>query len=146
MMDARDFLTLAENLVSGPLEAEWRSAVSRAYYAAFHVARELLHHCNFRVPRDEKAHVYLTRRLGNAGHPDTDAAGRKLDTLRTERNRADYHFLVFFDHAAAHTQVLAAGEIIQALDAAAQEPLKTQITDAIKNYERNVLQNVTWHP
>ena len=50
------------------------------------------------------------------------------------------------------TQVTAANEvkngtdIIQALDAAALEPVRTQITDAIKVYERDVLHDVTWHP
>ena len=41
-----DFLTLADALVRapnspGPEEASLRSAISRAYYAAFHVARNL---------------------------------------------------------------------------------------------------------
>jgi len=145
-MDARDFLTLAENLVHGSLEVEWRSAVSRGYYAAFHVARELFLQCNFRVPYGEPAHIYLSRRLSNAGHPDVQRAGGKLDMLRTQRNRADYDCRVVFQHTMAQAQVLAAREIIQSLDAAAQEPVKTQITDAIKIYERDVLGNVTWHP
>ena len=34
-MKPRDFLDLADELVIGSGEAEWRSAVSRAYYAAF---------------------------------------------------------------------------------------------------------------
>ena len=39
-MDFRDFLSLAVTLSNGTTEAEWRSASSRAYYAAFHVARQ----------------------------------------------------------------------------------------------------------
>ena len=39
-MKPRDFLDVADELSDG--EAHWRSAVSRAYYAAFHVARRLL--------------------------------------------------------------------------------------------------------
>jgi hypothetical protein len=38
-----------------------------------------------------------------------------------------------------------AEHIIQTLDALV-EPTLTQITDAMKIYERDVLQNVTWHP
>jgi hypothetical protein len=37
-----------------------------------------------------------------------------------------------------------ARRIIRILDAARQEPLRTQITDAMKIYERDVLRNVTW--
>ena len=42
MMAGPDFLPLAGRLVAGTTEPEWRTAVSRAYYAAFHVARRLL--------------------------------------------------------------------------------------------------------
>jgi hypothetical protein len=40
-MNWRDFLPLATRLAAGTTEADWRTAVSRAYYAAFHVARRL---------------------------------------------------------------------------------------------------------
>ena len=36
--------------------------------------------------------------------------------------------------------------IIQVLDAARQEPARTQITDAMIIYERDVLHDVTWRP
>jgi uncharacterized protein (UPF0332 family) len=145
-MDVRDFLTLAETLVAGPTEAMWRSAVSRAYYAAFHVARQLLTQCRFKVPRGDRAHAYLWQRLHNSGHPDVARAGAELDTLRSERNRADYDCHLSFDQISATAQVQIARQIIQTLEAAAQEPVKTQITDAMKIYERDVLQNVTWGP
>jgi uncharacterized protein (UPF0332 family) len=55
-MNGRDFLPLATQLAGGTTEAEWRSAVSRAYYAAFHVARRLLSELGFTVPRADRAH------------------------------------------------------------------------------------------
>jgi uncharacterized protein (UPF0332 family) len=145
-MDAHDYLTLAETLVGGSVEAEWRSAVSRAYYAAFHVARNSLRACSFTVPRAEKAHTYLVYRLSNSGHADTEVAGRKLDLLRTWRNEADYDFDGTLDQGDAATYVAKAKEVIQALRAAESDPIKTQITDAMKVYERDVLKQVTWHP
>jgi uncharacterized protein (UPF0332 family) len=39
----RRFLAVAQRLAEGSDEADWRSAISRAYYAAFHVGRDLLH-------------------------------------------------------------------------------------------------------
>lgn len=89
-MNARDFLALALHLAQESAESEWRSAVSRAYYAAFHVARELLQQCGFLVPRSERAHAYLWLRLANSGHLATATAGSKLNTLNGDRNRADY--------------------------------------------------------
>ena len=44
------------------------------------------------------------------------------------------------------TRVRNAERIAQALDAARAEPVRTQITDAMKVYERDVLKDVTWHP
>ncbi len=41
-MNWRDFLSLAARLAADTTEADWRTAASRAYYAAFHAARQLL--------------------------------------------------------------------------------------------------------
>src|SRR5438046_4645269 len=89
MISGRDFLTLAELWVKGTSEAEWRTAISRAYYATFHAARELLRELGFVVPRDDSAHRYLIYRLNNAQHPSAERAGLDLDRLRSDRNAAD---------------------------------------------------------
>lgn len=49
-MNWRDFLLVASRLAAETTEADWRTAVSRAYYAAFHVARRLLADLKFTVP------------------------------------------------------------------------------------------------
>src|SRR5437868_5477988 len=90
-MKSRDFLTLAQRLVSESAEVSWRSAASRAYYAAFHVARELLEDMGFVVARADRAHAYLWRRLSNCGDPKVQAAGQQLNDLRGDRNEADYN-------------------------------------------------------
>jgi uncharacterized protein (UPF0332 family) len=69
-MNPHDFLEVANELVTGIREADWRSAVGRAYHAAFHVARNLFQLSGFSVPRGEQAHAYLWLRLTNSGHPD----------------------------------------------------------------------------
>src|SRR4051812_2866511 len=73
-MNGRDFLSSARRLAAGPDEADWRSAVSRAYYAAFHAARDLLADLRFRTPRADRAHNYLYVRLNNCGEPSTQDA------------------------------------------------------------------------
>src|SRR5205807_1980650 len=65
-MNPQEFLALARSLAAGGTEAAWRSAVSRAYYAAFHVARELFGALRFTVPYGDQAHRYLTLRLSNS--------------------------------------------------------------------------------
>jgi hypothetical protein len=42
--------------------------------------------------------------------------------------------------------VVIAPRTIQVFEAAAIEPTRSQITDAMKIYERDVLHDVTWHP
>src|SRR5207244_7709329 len=113
-----------------------RSSVSRGYYAAFHAARELLEDLGFTVPRGERAHAYLWLRLSNCGEPQVQDAGRRLNTVRGQRNRADYDVRASFSRRTADGQVRIGEGIIQVLDTAILEP--TQITDTMKIYERNV--------
>ena len=145
-MNWREFLTLAARLAAGAAEEDWRSAVSRAYYSAFHVARQLLSDLGFTVPRADRAHQYLVFRLSNGGDPAVAQAGRDLETLRRLRNRADYDDLPAFLPMQASGAVRLAEQVIVRLDAAAQDPTRSLITDAMKIYERDVLQDVTWHP
>jgi uncharacterized protein (UPF0332 family) len=145
-MNGRDFQPLAIQLANGTTEAEWRSAASRAYYACFHVGRRLLSDLGFNVPRADRAHQYLVFRLSNSGTASVEQAGRDLETLRRLRNRADYDELPAFPQPQAAAGVQLAEHIVQALDAARLEPVRTQITDTMKVYERDVLQDVTWGP
>jgi hypothetical protein len=145
-MNERDFLTLAQRLAVGATEAEWRSAVSRAYYAAFHVARHLLEDLGFTVPQADRAHAYLWLRLYNCGDAQVQAAGADLNALRRDRNWADYNLPRPLVQAFAQARLPDTERIIQILDAAALEPTRTQITDAMRIYERDVLYDVTWHP
>src|SRR5258708_5236476 len=146
MIAGLEFLAVAEMLIQGPTEAEWRSAVSRAYYAAFHEARQLMQDLRFRVPRGEKAHAYLWLGLFNCREVQAQGGGSDLNQLRTERNRADYDIGQSWLQTDALLLVQATRRIIQILDAAGIDPTRTQITDAMRVYERDVLKQVTWGP
>lgn len=144
-MDPREFLDLAGELATGMREGDWRSAVSRAYYAAFHVAR-LLQRCGFTVPSGEQAHAYLWMRLSNAGRPDVQRIGSDLSNLRGVRNQADYVLERPFDNGTAVGYVQTAATIIQLLEAVpTTPPVQSQITEALRTYERDVLRQTTWH-
>jgi uncharacterized protein (UPF0332 family) len=146
-MNHRDFLHVADDLVTGLTEADWRSAVSRAYYAAFHTGRLLLEQCGFAVPRAEQAHAYLWLRLANCGQVDLQNAGNDLNTLRQMRNQADYDLARSFSHAGAFAFVQVAETIIDLFEKTTTEPgIRAQITPVISTYERDVLGQVTWHP
>ena len=142
-MNGRDFLDTARHLAGCGGEADGRSAVSRAYYAAFHVARQLLADLNFTVPRADRAHQYLVFRLSNCGESVVEQAGRDLETLRRLRNRADYDDAPAVTRPQAAAAVRLAEGIIQVLDAARPEPTRTRVRDAMIVYERDVLRDVT---
>jgi uncharacterized protein (UPF0332 family) len=146
-MDETGFLELADELSTGSRQADWRTAISRAYYAAFHKARTLLRQGGFQVPDAEQAHRYLWLRLSNSDHPDVNKSGANLNHLRSMRNRADYGFDRAIDEATAIEQVGVAMDIVQLLHDLANEPvIRARVVDAIKNYELDVLHEVTWHP
>jgi len=145
-MNSRDFLSLAQRLVSEAAEVSWRSAVSRAYYAAFHVARELLEDMGFAVPRADRAHAYLWRHLSNCGDPNVQAAGHQLNDLRGDRNEADYDLGLSLARKVANGQVRAAQKIIDIFQAAGTEPTRSAILDSMKTYERDILKEETWKP
>ena len=146
MIQPEELQALADALVQGGGEVDHRAAVSRAYYAAFHKARRLLRGLGFRVPHGDQAHAYLWLRLLNCGDAQTELAGSNLNALRRDRNFADYDVDLSLTQATAARQVGTARLIIQQLDAAALEPTRTNITDAMKLYENNVLKQVTWTP
>jgi hypothetical protein len=75
-----------------------------------------------------------------------EQAGRDLDTLRRLRNRADNDEVPALTQPQAAAAVQLATGIIRVLDAARQEPTRTQMRDAMIVYERDVLQDVRWQP
>jgi uncharacterized protein (UPF0332 family) len=145
-MNWRDFLVLAARSAADATEADWRTAVSQAYYAAFHVARRLFADLRFTVPRADRAHQYLVFRLSNSGESAVEQAGRDLETLRRLRNRPDYDETPALTQPQATAAAHIADTIIRVLDAARQEPARTQVRDGMIVYERDVLRDVTWQP
>jgi uncharacterized protein (UPF0332 family) len=144
-MTGHDFLPLATKLAAGAAEPDWRTAVSRAYYAAFHVARQLLSDLRFRVPHADRAHSYLSFRLSNCGDLQVQQAATELNDLRRRRNEADYDLHRPLLQRIAVAQLAPARRIIHVLDNLSAAT-RTQITDAMKIYERDVLGDVTWRP
>jgi len=143
-MNFREFMPLAERLAQENSEANWRTSISRAYYAAFHVACEFMASHGFDVPKADRAHGYLWLRLQNCGYAEVVQAGRTLKDLRTHRNRADYEKQITMTQQDAEKYLVDARAIVTALDGSARGKAARQITDAIKKYERDVLKEVTW--
>jgi uncharacterized protein (UPF0332 family) len=92
--DWRGYLTLARELAAGePDEARARSAISRAYYAAFHVAR-IYQRDERHLPLmgEGRDHERVARAFADDGRADARAkqVGIALDRLIRRRRAADY--------------------------------------------------------
>ncbi len=100
--DWAEYLSLAEELVgaavSGPpvgRAAQQRSSVSRAYYAAFILARNRLRDVDqIPVPSTGGAHVFVAQRYEYDPDPRRTQIGVTLGRLRAARNRCDYDDIV----------------------------------------------------
>jgi uncharacterized protein (UPF0332 family) len=99
-MDGRRLLTLAEKLLEGvaarsPLTGgdgapECRTAISRAYYAAFLVAAAYLDRIGFAVESSPAAHVAVQYALNNSGDATLRNVSSDLGKLHAKRRVADY--------------------------------------------------------
>ena len=90
-MRPHDFWRLAERLTVSEKNPEgFRGAISRAYYAAFLTAVDFLAAMNISLLGGSGVHAELLNILGNTGDATLLIARNSLDTLREERNKADY--------------------------------------------------------
>jgi hypothetical protein len=140
MIRPQDLLALAERLAAQSGEAEGRAAVSRAYYAAFHVARSLIEvECGVVLPGGPEVHKKLQFCLEQTGDGGLSEIADQLETLREQRNRADYRLSdsKFANSANVQAQLEAAKEIVVLTSVAA-----TRVADyrlAVRTYARDVL-------
>jgi hypothetical protein len=70
--------------------ASCRSAISRAYYAAFHCAVESLDSMAIGMAKTDNRHERAPDILSQSQDADISLAARMLDQLRKDRNEADY--------------------------------------------------------
>jgi uncharacterized protein (UPF0332 family) len=90
-MRPHDFWRLAGRLTVNEKNPEgFRSAISRAYYAAFLSAVDFLGAMNIFLLGSPGKHTELLNILGNTGDSALVAARDRLAKLRDERNTADY--------------------------------------------------------
>jgi uncharacterized protein (UPF0332 family) len=95
--DWSEYLNLAQELsghITGPSsqEARLRSAISRAYYAAFCKARNHLRDKErHSIPDGGQAHPYVREQFRRSPDKARKKLGENLNRLRIDRNKADYH-------------------------------------------------------
>lgn len=135
-MDPRDFLALAKRLSSSAAPAGCRTAISRAYYAAFHVGAAHLRDLGFSIGKGAAGRGEVQRCLMNSGDPAVASAAQALSHLHTRRIRADYQLDRPEAEQPGNVRTLTdvAGDVIQALDSAFRGPRRAAIEAAIRQW------------
>lgn len=92
-MTGKDFLTFAKIIYNHEDEAARRSAISRAYYALFHLVKSIVVSTGVRVEPEAYEHDRLARYLKQSGIDEAKQVGKGLEKLRAKRNDADYDLI-----------------------------------------------------
>lgn len=110
-----DFVTAAETLSAGATEIDWRNAVSRAYYGAFHHASLHVDRCKAIPHHAERggSHEAAIRRFELNGDTAGKSIAYVLTDMKTKRKTADYRIESGVSAAEAVTQVAKARKVIQ---------------------------------
>jgi hypothetical protein len=140
-MDPRSFLHLALILKGGPGAPEsYRSAISRAYYAAFNVGVETLKAIGIQLSGGPAGHGELRHCLGAGGDPDLDDASGLLGTLHARRRRADYSMDDVDSETRKEADIayLESRQIIDALDILRGDASKDAARTEMRRYARDV--------
>jgi hypothetical protein len=141
-MDPMRFLDLAQLLKGGTPSAEnCRTAIGRAYYAAFNVGVEALKAIGIHPSQNPSGHGELRNCLGFGNDPDLLKASRRLTTLYGRRLRADYEMSdpVVETVAEANAAYQESREVIDLVKNLIQDPNKDMLRAEIKEKARDLL-------
>ncbi|HXF05948.1 MAG TPA: HEPN domain-containing protein [Blastocatellia bacterium] len=119
--DWLEYLDLARELAgqttaASTQEAKWRSAISRAYYAAFCKARNCLRDKQgLSIPRTGQAHRIVWRQFKNSPDKSRKRIGENLRRLLNDRRQTDYEDVVSNLPVLTHKAVTRASEVVSVL-------------------------------
>ena len=137
-MDPREFQQLASKLILGASVSEFRTAISRAYYATYNVGVEILVRMGFQIGKGPGGHGDVWKRLSNSGHTEVEKVGSQLNDLRSKRIQADYRLndQEVENQKTAQAIVEQANRMIKTLDECCSGSRCAQIVSAIREWER----------
>jgi len=135
-MNPREFQNLAIKLVNGDSPAEFRTAVSRAYYSVFNVGAELMKGMGFPISENPGGHGELEHRLSNSKHIDIEKVGSQLGDLRSRRIQADYRLERREVETRKNAQAIVqqASTMIMVLDKCCTGPDRPKVVEGIREY------------
>ena len=139
-MEGKAFLEIAQKLAQMRSEPALRSAVSRAYYAAYNCCIQLLNEPGFKFEKGAPAHEKVAQYLSNASVDEIKTAAESLILLRKRRNQADYNMQTtdFQNHIICQLDLVSAQAIISQIEKYSHEPLRAQLRNGLREYHAKI--------
>ena len=138
-MNPKEFQYLASKLAEhGAFPSEFRSAISRSYYAVYNFGFNLLKELGFIIPMNSEAHKQVYLHFNNSGDSVLKEVATKIDNLRTKRNHADYH-LDRHDVEKKHNAkayVYSADRLIKTMEKQCNGKNRSQIIKSIQDWKK----------
>lgn len=138
-MEPRKFLELAQALAfESPQPAKLRSAISRAYYAAYNVSVETLENMGVTINKGPNGHGQVQRFLGNSKNEELEQISSDLGTLQSSRIAADYRLADSRAENPTNVKALVghAKKVIDTVERCCTGPNKHAIIEALKIHEQ----------
>jgi uncharacterized protein (UPF0332 family) len=111
----RDLLASAEALATGGSEIDWRNSASRAYYAAYHRARDSACYCPDNGHLRMGAHEALSNRFDLHAKNGAKSISLVLQAMKRSRHQADYDLSGEFDRNICSEQIAHCNRLIDRL-------------------------------
>jgi uncharacterized protein (UPF0332 family) len=116
-MDAIEFLESAREMLKNNKEVDYRNATSRAYYCAYHKAKNLV---ETQFKQDEMSsgasHEKIIKTLQSEKNKQFKSIGNKLNDLKKFRTDADYKLDKLFSAQDAKAVVQRANKLVQDIE------------------------------
>ena len=140
-MNPRDFLKVATKLSKGGTTAEYRTAISRAYYAAYNVGVELLEGMGCAISKSAAGHEQLSSNFNNSEDLELSKISTQLNDLRSKRNIADYRLerTEIENQKNSQAIVMQAEKMIKFLDRSITGPRRDKIAKSINTDFRRTI-------
>jgi hypothetical protein len=138
-VEPRKFLDLAQALaIEPPHPAKLRTAISRAYYAAYNVSVQTLESMGVQISKGPNGHGQVQRFLGNSKNQELEQIGSDLGTLHSSRLAADYRLTDLRAENPTNVKALVghAKKVIDTVERCCTGPNKHAIITAIKIHEQ----------
>lgn len=111
-----EILAFAEKLAQGDAEVEWRESTGRAYYAAYHRAKQALDLCPDNSHLGMGDHERVHARFDLHGAKSARSISIVLQTMKRYRRMADYEIEDGFEKTMAGLQVETCKRLFDRID------------------------------